>query len=323
MSVNKMKYEEITAWMFSRLPMYQQQGGVAYKKDLSRTELFAAHLGHPENKFKSIHVGGTNGKGSTAHMLAAVLQEAGHKVGLYTSPHLKDFRERIKINGTQISENFVIDFIKENKLFLERHQLSFFEMTVGMAFSYFEKQNVDIAVIEVGLGGRLDSTNIITPEVSVITNIGMDHTQFLGETLKEIATEKAGIIKVNVPVVIGETQDEIQSVFSDKAKTVNADLFFADASEHQVFPCSLLGEYQQKNIKTALQTLSVLKTKGLTVKEQHIKKGLMQVQKHTGLRGRWEILSEHPKVICDVAHNKEGLTLVLKQLQKHLSFALL
>ena len=316
MSVNKMKYEEITAWMFSRLPMYQQQGGVAYKKDLSRTELFAAHLGHPENKFKSIHVGGTNGKGSTAHMLAAVLQEAGHKVGLYTSPHLKDFRERIKINDTQISENFVIDFIKENKLFLERHQLSFFEMTVGMAFSYFEKQNVDIAVIEVGLGGRLDSTNIITPEVSVITNIGMDHTQFLGETLKEIATEKAGIIKVNVPVVIGETQDEIQSVFSDKAKTVNADLFFADASEHQVFPCSLLGEYQQKNIKTALQTLSVLKTKGLTVKEQHIKKGLMQVQKHTGLRGRWEILSEHPKVICDVAHNKEGLTLVLKQLQK-------
>lgn len=311
-----MKYEEITAWMFSRLPMYQQQGGVAYKKDLSRTELFAAHLGHPENKFKSIHVGGTNGKGSTAHMLAAVLQEAGHKVGLYTSPHLKDFRERIKINGTQISENFVIDFIKENKLFLERHQLSFFEMTVGMAFSYFEKQNVDIAIIEVGLGGRLDSTNIITPEVSVITNIGMDHTQFLGETLKEIATEKAGIIKVNVPVVIGETQDEIQSVFSDKAKTVNADLFFADASEHQVFPCSLLGEYQQKNIKTALQTLSVLKTKGLTVKEQHIKKGLMQVQKHTGLRGRWEILSEHPKVICDVAHNKEGLTLVLKQLQK-------
>ena len=189
-------------------------------------------------------------------------------------------------------------------------------MTVGMAFSYFEKQNVDIAIIEVGLGGRLDSTNIITPEVSVITNIGMDHTQFLGETLKEIATEKAGIIKVNVPVVIGETQDEIQSVFSDKAKTVNADLFFADASEHQVFPCSLLGEYQQKNIKTALQTLSVLKTKGLTVKEQHIKKGLMQVQKHTGLRGRWEILSEHPKVICDVAHNKEGLTLVLKQLQK-------
>ncbi|MDG1779293.1 MAG: bifunctional folylpolyglutamate synthase/dihydrofolate synthase [Flavobacteriaceae bacterium] len=311
-----MKYEEITAWMFSRLPMYQQQGGVAYKKDLSRTELFAAHLGHPENKFKSIHVGGTNGKGSTAHMLAAVLQEARHKVGLYTSPHLKDFRERIKINDTQISENFVIDFIKENKLFLERHQLSFFEMTVGMAFSYFEKQNVDIAVIEVGLGGRLDSTNIITPEVSVITNIGMDHTQFLGETLKEIATEKAGIIKVNVPVVIGETQDEIQSVFSDKAKTVNADLFFADASEHQVFPCSLLGEYQQKNIKTALQTLSVLKTKGLTVKEQHIKKGLMQVQKHTGLRGRWEILSEHPKVICDVAHNKEGLTLVLKQLQK-------
>ena len=316
MSDNKMKYEEVTAWMFSRLPMYQQQGGVAYKKDLSRTELFAAHLGHPENNFKSIHVGGTNGKGSTAHILAAVLQEAGYKVGLYTSPHLKDFRERIKINGAQIPENFVIDFIHEQKLFLERHQLSFFEMTVGMAFSYFEKENVDIAVVEVGLGGRLDSTNIITPEVSVITNIGLDHTQFLGETLKEIATEKAGIIKENVPVVIGETQDEIQSVFREKAKTVNADLCFADATEHQVFPCSLLGEYQQKNIKTAVQTLSVLKSKGFIIDEHQIKKGLMKVQSSTGLRGRWEVLSKNPKVICDTAHNKEGLTLVLNQLHK-------
>lgn len=316
MSVNKMKYEEVTAWMFSRLPMYQQQGGVAYKKDLSRTELFAARLGHPETKFKSIHVGGTNGKGSTAHMLAAVLQEAGYKVGLYTSPHLKDFRERIKINGAQIPENFVIDFIHEQKSFLERHQLSFFEMTVGMAFSCFEKENVDIAVVEVGLGGRLDSTNIITPEVSVITNIGLDHTQFLGDTLQEIAMEKAGIIKENVPVVIGETQDEIQSIFRDKAKIVNADLCFADTSEHQVFPCSLLGEYQQKNIKTAVQTLLVLKSKGFIIDEHQIKKGLMQVQKHTGLRGRWEIRSEYPKTICDVAHNKEGLSVVLKQLQK-------
>ena len=316
MSVNKMKYEEVTAWMFSRLPMYQQQGGVAYKKDLSRTELFATHLGHPETKFKSIHVGGTNGKGSTAHIFAAVLQEAGYKVGLYTSPHLKDFRERIKINGAKIPENFVIDFIHEQKSFLEHHQLSFFEMTVGMAFSYFEKENVDIAVVEVGLGGRLDSTNIITPEVSVITNIGLDHTQFLGDTLQEIATEKAGIIKENVPVVIGETQDEIQSVFRDKAKTVNANLYFADATEHQVFPCSLLGEYQQKNIKTAVQTLSVLKSKGYIVDERQIKKGLMKVQSSTGLRGRWEVLSKNPKVICDTAHNKEGLTLVLNQLHK-------
>jgi len=315
-SVNKMKYEEVTAWMFSRLPMYQQQGGVAYKKDLSRTELFATHLGHPETKFKSIHVGGTNGKGSTAHIFAAVLQEAGYKVGLYTSPHLKDFRERIKINGAKIPENFVIDFIHEQKSFLEHHQLSFFEMTVGMAFSYFEKENVDIAVVEVGLGGRLDSTNIITPEVSVITNIGLDHTQFLGDTLQEIATEKAGIIKENVPVVIGETQDEIQSVFRDKAKTVNANLYFADATEHQVFPCSLLGEYQQKNIKTAVQTLSVLKSKGYIVDERQIKKGLMKVQSSTGLRGRWEVLSKNPKVICDTAHNKEGLTLVLNQLHK-------
>lgn len=316
MSVNKMKYEEVTAWMFSRLPMYQQQGGVAYKKDLSRTELFAAHLGHPETKFKSIHVGGTNGKGSTAHILAAVLQEAGYKVGLYTSPHLKDFRERIKINGAKIPENFVIDFIHEQKSFLEHHQLSFFEMTVGMAFSYFEKENVDIAVVEVGLGGRLDSTNIITPEVSVITNIGLDHTQFLGDTLQEIATEKAGIIKENVPAIIGETQDEIQSIFKEKAKIVNADLFFADATEHQVFPCSLLGEYQQKNIKTAVQTLSVLKSKGFIIDEHQIKKGLMKVQSSTGLRGRWEVLSKNPKVICDTAHNKEGLTLVLNQLHK-------
>ena len=213
-------------------------------------------------------------------------------------------------------ENFVIDFIHEQKSFLERHQLSFFEMTVGMAFSYFEKENVDIAVVEVGLGGRLDSTNIITPEVSVITNIGLDHTQFLGDTLQEIATEKAGIIKENVPAIIGETQDEIQSIFKEKAKIVNADLFFADATEHQVFPCSLLGEYQQKNIKTAVQTLSVLKSKGFIIDEHQIKKGLMKVQSSTGLRGRWEVLSKNPKVICDTAHNKEGLTLVLNQLHK-------
>ena len=311
-----MGYKETINWMFSKLPMYQQIGGAAYKKDLSRTELFATYLGHPENNFKSIHIGGTNGKGSTAHMLAAVLQEAGYKVGLYTSPHLKDFRERIKINGNKVPENFVIDFIDEQKSFLERHQLSFFEMTVGMAFSYFEKEKVDLAVVEVGLGGRLDSTNIITPEVSVITNIGLDHTQFLGDTLQEIAVEKAGIIKKNVPIIIGETQDTVQSIFKQKAKEMNADIYFADALFHPLPTCSLLGDYQQKNIKTVLQTLEILKLKGFGLTEQHIRKGLIQVQPSTGLRGRWEILSKNPKVICDTAHNKEGLTLVLNQLQK-------
>lgn len=240
-----MNYKETTAWMFSRLPMYQQQGGAAYKEDLSRTLKLSAQLNYPERKFKSVHVGGTNGKGSTAHMIAAILQEAGFKVGLYTSPHLKDFRERIKINGAMISEQFVVEFVAHQKAFLEDHQLSFFEMTVGMAFSYFEK-NVDIAIIEVGLGGRLDSTNIISPEVSVITNIGLDHTQFLGDTLQEIAAEKAGIIKENTPIVIGETQDEVLSIFKQKANNLNANIYFADVSIHKTFPCSLRGNYQKK-----------------------------------------------------------------------------
>ena len=311
-----MNYKKTTSWMFSRLPMYQKQGGAAYKEDLSRTVAFAKQLNHPERKFKSVHVGGTNGKGSTAHMIASVLQEAGYKVGLYTSPHLKDFRERIKINGTMISEQFVVEFIAHQKSFLEQHQLSFFEMTVGMAFSYFEKENVDIAVIEVGLGGRLDSTNIITPEVSVITNIGLDHTQFLGDTLQDIAGEKAGIIKENTPIVIGETQDEVQYVFKQKAHAFNAKIYYADVSIHKIFPCSLRGNYQKKNIKTALQTLELLKENGFGISDEKIQTGLISIQKNTGLRGRWEVLSEAPKIICDTAHNKEGLSLVLDQLQK-------
>ena len=311
-----MNYKETTSWMFSRLPMYQKQGSTAYKEDLSRTIAFAKQLNNPERKFKSAHVGGTNGKGSTAHMIASVLQEAGYKVGLYTSPHLKDFRERIKINGAMISEQFVVEFIAHQKSFLEQHQLSFFEMTVGMAFSYFEKENVDIAVIEVGLGGRLDSTNIIIPEVSVITNIGLDHTQFLGDTLQEIATEKAGIIKENVPIVIGETQDEVQSIFIHKANNLNANIYFADVSIHKTFSCSLRGNYQKKNIKTAIQTLELLKGNGFDISDENIQMGLISIQKNTGLRGRWEVLSETPKIICDTAHNKEGLSLVLDQLQK-------
>ena len=309
-----MNYKETTAWMFSRLPMYQQQGGAAYKEDLSRTLKLAAQLNYPERKFKSVHVGGTNGKGSTAHMIAAILQEAGFKVGLYTSPHLKDFRERIKINGAMISEQFVVEFVAHQKAFLEDHQLSFFEMTVGMAFSYFEKENVDIAIIEVGLGGRLDSTNIISPEVSVITNIGLDHTQFLGDTLQEIAAEKSGIIKENTPIVIGETQDEVQSIFKQKANNLNANIYFADVSIHKTFPCSLRGNYQKKNIKTVLQTIKLLQARGHKISEEHIQNGFLNVQKNTGLRGRWEVLSETPKIICDTAHNMQGLSLVLNQL---------
>tara|TARA_Y100000991_G_scaffold48579_1_gene34867 strand:+ start:62 stop:1279 length:1218 start_codon:yes stop_codon:yes gene_type:complete len=311
-----MNYKATTTWMFSRLPMYQQQGAAAYKLDLSRTELLSSHLGHPENTFKSIHIGGTNGKGSTAHMLAAVLQLAGYKVGLYTSPHLKDFRERIRIDGKKISEASVVEFIEENNRFLEHHQLSFFEMTVGLAFDYFAKSKVDIAIIEVGLGGRLDSTNIINPELSVITNIGLDHTQFLGETLQKIAAEKAGIIKFHTPVVIGETQSEVDAIFISKANAVEADISFADKEINQALPCSLSGDYQKKNIKTVLQSLAVLKTKGFAVSESHIEKGLGNVQKLTGLRGRWELLSETPKTICDTAHNREGLTLVFNQLKK-------
>lgn len=311
-----MNYKETTTWMFSRLPMYQHQGAAAYKEDLSRTELLASHLNNPENKFKSVHIGGTNGKGSTAHMFAAVLQNAGYKVGLYTSPHLKDFRERIRIDGKKIPEVTVVEFIKENKVFLEHHQLSFFEMTVGLAFDYFAKSQVDIAIIEVGLGGRLDSTNIINSELSVITNIGLDHTQFLGDTLQKIATEKAGIIKSHTPVVIGETQSELKAIFIDKARSLEADISFADKEINHALPCSLLGDYQKKNIKTVLQSLAVLKTKGFAVSESHIKNGLENIQKLTGLRGRYELLSETPKTICDTAHNREGLTLVFNQLKK-------
>ncbi|MEC8323081.1 MAG: Mur ligase family protein, partial [Bacteroidota bacterium] len=259
-----MNYSETTAWMFSRLPMYQKQGATAYKEDLSRTKLLSTYLNQPEQNFKSVHIGGTNGKGSTAHMMAAVLQEAGYKVGLYTSPHLKDFRERIRIDGQKISEAFVVEFIQKHKNFLESHQLSFFEMTVGLAFDFFFQKRVDIAIIEVGLGGRLDSTNIISPELSVITNIGLDHTQFLGDTLTKIATEKAGIIKANTPVVIGELQTEVNAIFTQKASTLNSDIYFADQEISQVLDCSLLGNYQQKNIKTALKALGVLETRGFS-----------------------------------------------------------
>ncbi len=309
-----MTYQDTVNWMFSQLPMYQHQGKSAYKEDLSNTLKLSEYLNHPESKFKSVHVAGTNGKGSTSHILASILLEAGFKVGLYTSPHLKDFRERIKINGSDISEQFVTDFIMQHQSFFEANTLSFFEMTVGMAFDYFSKQKVDIAFIEVGLGGRLDSTNIITPEVSVITNIGIDHTQFLGNTLEAIAFEKGGIIKQNVPVVIGETQNEIKEIFYNISKEKNAKIIFADKAIMEAYKSDLKGSYQYKNIKTAVQTINELRQKGFVISEQQIEKGLKNVVKNTGLRGRWQVLQSHPKVICDTAHNREGLTYVMQQL---------
>ena len=300
--------------MFSQLPMYQRQGKIAFKKDLTNTLSLTAHLGNPHQKFKSVHVAGTNGKGSTSHMIASVLHEAGYKVGLYTSPHLKDFRERIKINGNCISEKEVVQFIKNNKTFLEQQKLSFFEMTVGLAFDYFAKQEVDIAIIEVGLGGRLDSTNIIIPEVSVITNIGFDHTQMLGNTLPEIAFEKAGIIKKGIPVVVSERQPEVQNVFLKRSEELAAPLYFADDEVTEDYKSDLLGLYQQKNSKAAVQTLLVLRKQGFKISDKEIKKGLLEVVKNTGLLGRWQTLGHNPFIICDTAHNKEGLTYVLKQL---------
>lgn len=309
------KYQKTVDWMFAQLPMFQQVGVSAYKKDLTNTVNLCAYLNHPENKFKSIHIGGTNGKGSTSSLLASVLQEAGYKVGLYTSPHLVDFRERIKIGGKMISEAFVVDFIDNNKTFFETNKLSFFEMTVGMAFDYFAKEQVDVAIIEVGLGGRLDSTNVITPLLSLITNIGWDHTNLLGNTLVEIATEKAGIIKSGVPVVIGEYTNETKSVFIEKAKNVNAPIYFASEGDVPVLDSDLKGNYQVHNKKAAYQALQLLKG-SFDVSEESIKKGFLNVQNNTGLMGRWTVLSNNPLIIADTAHNKNGLEIVMHQVSQ-------
>ena len=309
-------YQETLDWMFQQLPMYQKQGKTAFKKDLTNILKFAEELQQPQEKFKTIHVGGTNGKGSTSHMLASVLQEAGYKVGLYTSPHLKDYRERIKINGQMISESFVVEFIQQHQDFLARQQLSFFEMSVGMAFQYFSEERVDIAVIEVGLGGRLDSTNIIIPEVSVITNIGLDHTQFLGNTYEAIAYEKAGILKKNIPVVIGETLAETKNVFQQKANAMNSCIVFAEDNEFTEIDSDLKGSYQTYNKRTVLAALEVLKSVGWQLDDHSISRGIANTVKNTGLRGRWEVLQTEPKAICDTAHNKEGLKFVLQQLQE-------
>ena len=311
-----MNYLDTLQWMFAQLPMYQRQGKKAFKKDLNNIIKLDNHLGKPSQKFKSIHIGGTNGKGSVSHLLASVLQEAGYKTGLYTSPHLKDFRERIRINGKMIRKNCVINFIKRNKIFLEQNQLSFFEMSVGMAFEYFARKKVDIAVVEVGLGGRLDSTNILRPEVSVITNIGLDHTQMLGDNLKKIAFEKAGIIKEKTPVVIGRKQVETKTVFETEAMKKSAKIYYAATDNIDNYKMSLKGDYQRENLATVLQIIAILQQKGYHISEEHIRTGLLQVVQNTGLRGRWEILQENPLVILDTAHNKDGLQYVMQQLKK-------
>lgn len=310
-----MTYTETLNWLYNQLPMFQNVGAAAYKKDLTNTLALTKHLGNPETKFKSIHVAGTNGKGSTSSMLASVFMEAGYKVGLYTSPHLKDFRERITINGRQISKAYVQKFVLQNKSFFESHHLSFFEMTVGLAFQYFAEKKVDIAIIEVGMGGRLDSTNIITPLVSVITNIGFDHMQFLGSTLEAIASEKAGIIKPNIPVVIGEYTKETKMVFIEKAKSGSSEIIFVEDENIPDYPSELRGEYQIKNKKTVVATCEIAK-KHFHIVNEHIKNGIKNVVTNTGLKGRWQILQTNPKVICDTAHNSHGLKIVLHQLEK-------
>ena len=309
-----MTYSETLEWMFAQLPMFQKQGKIALNAKLDKILQFSRHLDYPHKKFKSVHVAGTNGKGSSSHMLASILQEAGYKVGLYTSPHLKDFRERIRINGNLVSKRFVIDFVKKNQSFFDEHQLSFFEMTVGMAFDYFAEEKVDIAIIEVGLGGRLDSTNIIIPEVSLITNIGLDHTDILGNTLSKIALEKAGIIKEGIPVVISEYQEEIAEVFENMARSKNTELEFGSIKVMPHYKTDLHGAYQKNNSKgvvTAIKRLS-----DFNVKEKDIKAGLQKVVQNTGLLGRWQQIGSNPKIVCDTAHNKEGLVGVLDQLYK-------
>jgi dihydrofolate synthase / folylpolyglutamate synthase len=312
-----MNYDETLRWMFAQLPMYQNIGAPAYKKDLTNTILLANYLGNPEQNLKSIHVAGTNGKGSTSHMLASILQEAGYKTGLYTSPHLKDFKERIKINGIEIPESFVCEFITKHKSFFEENQLSFFEMTVGLAFEYFKNEKVDITIIETGMGGRLDSTNIVTPLISVITNIGLDHTQFLGTTLEAIAGEKAGIIKPNIPVIIGEYSKETKPVFIEKAVAEKVPIYFASDLITTTYPSDLVGDYQIQNKKTVLQTIRILQSQNdFTISDIAIENGFRKVVKNTGLLGRWQQLQINPLVICDTAHNKHGLEIVLKQIQK-------
>jgi len=306
-----MNYQDTIDYLFQKLPIYQRSGKIAYKADIGNIVESCNILENPHLNFKSIHIAGTNGKGSTSHIISSILQEAGYKVGLYTSPHLKDFRERIKINGEMISENSVINFVQENKLRFEKIQMSFFEMTVAMAFQFFSKEEVDIAIIECGLGGRLDSTNIITPEISVITNIGLDHTNLLGNTLEEIAAEKAGIIKKGIPVVIGRKQKEILHVFEEIASKENSKLIHC---KQHTFTSDLKGNYQKENINTAVTTLQYLED--FIISKEHFVNGINKVIENTTLLGRWQAISHSPLTICDTAHNEDGLKEVMSQVSR-------
>lgn len=315
-----MNYQETLDYMFSQLPMYHRIGAAAYKADIQPTIDMMEALGNPELKFKSIHVAGTNGKGSVSHFLASILQEAGYKVGLYTSPHLVDFRERIRINGEMIPQQEVVDFVERNRQLFADLKLSFFEMTVGMAFDYFAQEKVDIAVVEVGMGGRLDSTNVILPELSVITNIGLDHTQFLGDTLEKIAVEKAGIIKEGVPVVVGETQPETEPVFRRIAIEHFAPITFAD--QHYVvddisrYTEELTGEYQKKNIATVLEAVEVLNScSRFSISNSQLQRGLSRVVTNTHLHGRWQTIGTEPLTICETAHNEPGIRAMMDKLK--------
>lgn len=328
----KMNYNETTEYLFNQLPVFQKIGGDAYKPGLGNTEKLDNIFQFPHRAYKTIHVGGTNGKGSTSHTLAAILQEAGYKVGLYTSPHLVDFRERIRVDGKKIEEQYVIDFVENNREDFEPIEASFFELTMMMAFCYFREQNVDIAVIEVGLGGRLDSTNIISPELSIITNIGLDHIQFLGNTLRKIAAEKAGIIKSNIPIVIGESSDEIRDIFIEKATSVGTKIIFAEdnpevtdsqlidnkwiynTSKLKNIEGELGGLAQQKNANTILTAIEELKLKNFKISDQAIYSGFKNVCELTGLMGRWQIIQKQPTVVCDTAHNMHGMRYVKDQL---------
>lgn len=333
-------YPETLEYLFSRLPMFQRQGPAAFKKDLTNIKLLMKGMGRPHLRFPAVHLAGTNGKGSTASIISAVLQASGYKTGLYTSPHLKDFRERIRINGKPVEQQLVVDFVRRYQSLIEEIQPSFFEITVAMAFEAFAKEEVDIAVVETGLGGRLDSTNIVHPQVSVITNIGYDHQQFLGETLKEIAGEKAGIIKQGRPVVIGETVEETEPVFKQKAENCQAPLFLASETvnlqnvlveSHQItadwFPVGrqelkglvlgMGGAYQLNNWMTAMQTLLLLDEDGFEIEREACYQGFAKVQELTGLRGRFDWLQRHPSLIVDGAHNPQGLETLFGQVRQH------
>ncbi|MEI5985722.1 MULTISPECIES: bifunctional folylpolyglutamate synthase/dihydrofolate synthase [Sphingobacterium] len=331
-------FTEVIEYLYARLPMFTRDGASAINPDVDKTLLLCEALGNPHKKFKSIHIAGTNGKGSSSHMLASVLAASGYKTGLYTSPHLVDFRERIRLDGAMIPQQQVVDFVNNHQALIEEIQPSFFEVTVALAFDYFANENVDIAVIEVGLGGRLDSTNIISPELCLISNIGMDHMNVLGDTLEEIAGEKAGIIKANTPVVISEKQADIQHVFIEKAAAMQAELTFATdvlelvradrtseglqvevlnkaTQEKQQWLCDLTGTYQQKNILGVLTSIQKLKELGYVLPDEKVAYGLSHVQESTGLRGRWQTLQTAPWVICDTGHNEDGIKEVLKNLQ--------